>query len=117
MKRVLSSFALLALLAASPARAEGPEAQLPPLPAAPAPAPAPAPTPSDLPNVTVLQAPALATHEAPLVEGPPPHRRHFYESGWFWGAIAAAAFAGGAVYLATRDTSSPTIHLQLKVPQ
>jgi hypothetical protein len=43
--------------------------------------------------------------------------RPFYLSPWFWGAIGAAAFAGGAVYLATRDTSSGTIKLQMRVPQ
>jgi hypothetical protein len=72
--------------------------------AAPAPAAAP------------LQAPALATHEepAPLME--PPKKRAFYESGWFWGALGAAAFAGGAVYFATRDNGPTSIHLEMQVP-
>jgi hypothetical protein len=61
-------------------------------------------------------APVLATHEAPKVESAQPRRREFYESGWFWGALGAAAFAGGAVFLATRDTAPSTIHLQLEVP-
>jgi hypothetical protein len=60
--------------------------------------------------------PTLATHEGPLVLSAPPAPRHFYESGWFWGAIGAAAFTGGAVYFATRDSSSPTIHLEMQVP-
>lgn len=40
----------------------------------------------------------------------------FYESPWFWGALGAAAFAGAAVFLATRDSSSDTTHLQMTVP-
>jgi hypothetical protein len=62
------------------------------------------------------QAPALATHEepAPLTEAP--KKRAFYESGWFWGALGAAAFAGGAVYFATRDNGPAPIHLEMQVP-
>jgi hypothetical protein len=45
-----------------------------------------------------------------------PHHRAFYESGWFWTAFGAAALAGGAVFLATRDSRPPAIHLQLQVP-
>ncbi|MDP9149849.1 MAG: hypothetical protein M3O36_07935, partial [Myxococcota bacterium] len=59
-------------------------------------------------------APTLATHAGPDA---PPHRRAFYESGWFWGALGAAALAGGAVFLATRDSSASTIHLQVQVPR
>ncbi len=40
----------------------------------------------------------------------------FYESVWFWGALGAAALAGGATYLATRDSSPSTIHLEVQVP-
>jgi hypothetical protein len=61
-------------------------------------------------------APALATHEEPVVAGPPPHQKAFYESGWFWGALGAAAFAGGAIFFATRDNGEQTIHLQMQVP-
>lgn len=61
-------------------------------------------------------APPLATHEEPLVDNAPPKKRAFYESGWFWGAIGAAAFAGGAVFFATRDNGASTIHLQAQVP-
>ena len=61
-------------------------------------------------------APLLAVHEGPRIEGGPPGRKHFYESGWFWGALGAAAFAGGAIFLATRDTSPSTIHLEMQVP-
>jgi hypothetical protein len=64
-----------------------------------------------------LRAPALATHEGPKVENQPPRKPAFYESGWFWGAIAAAAFTGGAVYLATRDNGPSTIHLEMQVPR
>jgi hypothetical protein len=60
----------------------------------------------------VVAAP-LATHEVPPPDGSSP--RHFYESGWFWGAIGLAALAGGAVFFATRDSSTPTIHLEAQV--
>jgi hypothetical protein len=73
-------------------------------PGAPAAPPAPA------------SAPPLATHEEPVLAAPPPHRKAFYESGWFWGAVGAAAFAGGAIFFATRDNGESTIHLQATVP-
>jgi hypothetical protein len=41
----------------------------------------------------------------------------FYASPWFWGAIGGAAFLGGAIYFATRDTSPGSIHLQMQVPR
>jgi hypothetical protein len=63
-----------------------------------------------------LQAPALATHEEPGPVTEPTKKRAFYESGWFWGAIGAAAFAGGAVYFATRDNGPTPIHLEMQVP-
>ena len=58
-------------------------------------------------------AAALATHEAPPE---PTSSRHFYESAWFWGALGLAALAGGAVFFATRDSGSSTIHLEAQVP-
>jgi hypothetical protein len=58
----------------------------------------------------------LASREGRAVDAAPPHHRQFYESGWFWGALGAAAFAGGAVFLATRDSSASAIHLHLEVP-
>jgi len=63
-----------------------------------------------------MPAPALATHEEPGFETEPAKPKAFYESGWFWGAIGAAAFAGGAVFFATRDNTPSTIHLQMNVP-
>jgi hypothetical protein len=69
---------------------------------------------------TVLRPPALATHERPgAPTSSPPSRsaRMFYESGWFWGALGAAAFAGAAAFLATRDSQANTIHLQVQVPR
>jgi hypothetical protein len=63
------------------------------------------------------QAPALATHEEPAPVTEPTKKRAFYESGWFWGAIGAAAFAGGAVYFATRDNGPVPIHLEMQVPK
>ena len=41
----------------------------------------------------------------------------FYTSGWFWGSVGAAALLGAAFYFATRDTSSDTIHLQIRTPR
>jgi hypothetical protein len=64
----------------------------------------------------VVRAPPLATQTGPVIEGARLPKRHFYESPWFWGALAAAAFGGGAVYLATRDNGPATIHLELQVP-
>jgi hypothetical protein len=72
------------------------------------------PAPSTPPQAS-LSAPALATREAPRREKPAPSRP-FYESGWFWGALGAAAVLGGAAYLATRDSSPSTIHLEVQVP-
>jgi hypothetical protein len=62
---------------------------------------------------TPATLPTLATHDGPAA---PPRQREFYESGWFWGALGAAAFAGGTVFLATRDSSASTIHLHIEVP-
>src|SRR5579859_2998837 len=62
-----------------------------------------------------VSAPALATREAPKHEGPSP-ARPFYESVWFWGAVGAAALLGGAAYIATRDSSPSSIHLEVQVP-
>jgi hypothetical protein len=61
-----------------------------------------------------VSASPLATHEVPPPDGTSP--RHFYESGWFWGALGLAALAGGAVFFATRDSGTPTIHLSAQVP-
>jgi hypothetical protein len=81
-------------------------------PVAPDAAP-PSPTPPSAIGPAGPGAPALASHEVPKPEGS--HSRQFYESGWFWGALGAAAFAGAAVFLATRDSGPSTIHLQLEV--
>jgi len=62
---------------------------------------------------TALHAPPLATR--PVDAAAPRHA--FFESAWFWGALGAAAVAGGAVFLATRDSGPSTIHLQLEVPR
>jgi hypothetical protein len=61
-----------------------------------------------------IHAPVLATRQAPRSETPGP--RPFYESGWFWGALGAAALLGGAAYMATRDSSPGAIHLEVQVP-
>ncbi len=62
-----------------------------------------------------VPTPRLATHEVPQ-ERAGTHG-HFYESPWFWGGLGAAAAAAAAIYLSTRDSSSPTIHLELQVPK
>jgi hypothetical protein len=61
-------------------------------------------------------APALATHEEAVAPAAPSKGRAFYQSGWFWGALGAAAFAGGTIFFATRDNGDSTIHLQAQVP-
>jgi hypothetical protein len=63
-----------------------------------------------------FQAPNPPTKMEPQEPQAP---RPFYKSGWFWGALGAAVFAGGAVFLATRDDSSSggPIHVQMKVPR
>jgi hypothetical protein len=76
--------------------------------------PAPPSTPSAAAVPT--SAPPLATREESRIAPTPPRRKAFYETGWFWGALGAAAFAGGAIFLATRDNGAQTIHLQLQVP-
>jgi len=63
-----------------------------------------------------LRVPAIATAEIPKGESIPPKKPSFYESGWFWGAIAAAALTGGVTYFAVRDNGPATIHLELQVP-
>lgn len=89
---------LLLFTQAVPARAASNEPQ-----------PASSPTPAGA-------APALATHEVPSGTGAA-HNREFYESGWFWAAVGAAAFVGGVVFLATRDNNPSTIHLHVEVPR
>ena len=59
-------------------------------------------------------APIAATKPLP---GPVQESSPFYKSGWFWGAVGAAALAGAAFYFLSRDTSTDTIHLQLNVPR
>jgi hypothetical protein len=81
-------------------------------PAAPAPAAAPPAAATPPPS----SAPPLALHAEPVVDNTPPKGKAFYESGWFWGALGAAAFAGAAVFLATRDNGPTTIHLEAQVP-
>ena len=77
-----------------------------------------APTAPDTRSPPVeAHAPAAATRERPKPDGGAPSGRAFYLSGWFWGALGAAAFGAGAVFLATRDTQGSTIHLVVKVPQ
>jgi hypothetical protein len=67
------------------------------------------------PAQALTNAPVLATREAPRKETPAP-ARPFYASVWFWGAVGAAALLGGAAYIATRDSSPSTIHLEVQVP-
>jgi hypothetical protein len=62
------------------------------------------------------RAPALATSPLPPEAPKTTESRPFYASPWFWGAIGAAAFGGAAVYFATRDNTTGTIHLDLQNP-
>jgi hypothetical protein len=65
-----------------------------------------------------IAAPNGALAPAPVKLKPEDEKSSpFYASGWFWGALGAAALVGGAFYFATRDTGSDPIHLQLKVPR
>jgi len=43
--------------------------------------------------------------------------RPFYTSGWFWAALGGAALLGGAFYVASRDTASDSIQIQMRVPR
>lgn len=62
--------------------------------------------------------PAAASRPAPATLRPDEQKSApFYASGWFWGALGAAALLGGAFYLASQDTSSDPIHLQMRVPR
>lgn len=78
-------------------------------------------------TVTSLEGRFPAGSRAPgpvaATRAPPPVRQEggksspFYASGWFWGAIGGAALLGAAFYFASRDTSSESIHLQMRVPK
>lgn len=63
------------------------------------------------PLPTATANPATQPVPAKESEGKP-----FYSSPWFWGALGAALVVGGAFYLASRDTDSGTIHLQMRPP-
>jgi hypothetical protein len=56
-------------------------------------------------------------HVALPIEGEKSGGKPFYTSPWFWGALAAAAFGGVAVYLVSRGSSDPTIQLEVQVPK
>lgn len=65
-------------------------------------------------------APRLAPEPVKVAEKPAPAEgksKAFYESPWFWGAAGAALALGGAFFLATRDSSSDSIHVQMQVPR
>lgn len=63
---------------------------------------------------TVAGPPAATSVPTPLAEE---KSKPFYTSGWFWGAVGAAALLGGAFFLASRDSSSDSIHLEMRVPK
>lgn len=70
------------------------------------------------PRVARPKAEASSNATAPARsggEGEP--SRPFYASPWFWGGVGAALLLGGGFYLASRDTSDDTIHLQMRVPR
>ena len=119
--------------AASPAASDGGMAASPPA-QSPAPPPPPAPrwswsgtaasldraygapaAPVAAPETT--HAPALATSAIPPAKPKEGESHPFYASPWFWGAVGAAVFGGTAVYFATRDNTTGTIHLEAQVPK
>ncbi len=69
---------------------------------------------------TPASAPTMVPGPPGILSDSPPVAAHvsksFYQSGWFWGAVGAAVFAGGALFFATRDSSGQTIHLDVQVP-
>jgi hypothetical protein len=70
------------------------------------------------PPVSRTVGPGAATSPTPVKIKPEDEKSSaFYASGWFWGAVGAAALLGAGFYFATRDTGSDTIHVQLKVPR
>lgn len=64
---------------------------------------------------TTASSPAPASKSEPRPA--PTSSKPFYLSPWFWGALGAAAFGAGAVFLATRDTSGGQIHLLMQLPK
>ena len=77
--------------------------------------PPPPPSPPAPPSPP-LAAPPLATHDEVLAATAPPASKAFWQKGWFWGAVGAAAFAAGAIFFATRDNGPSSIHLIVQVP-
>ena len=70
------------------------------------------------PPTSRVVGPSAATSAAPVKVKPEDEKSSpFYASGWFWGAVGAAALLGTGFYFATRDTGSDPIHVQLKVPR
>jgi hypothetical protein len=71
-------------------------------------------------EVTPAIPPTMVPGPPGILSDSPPVAAHvsksFYQSGWFWGAVGAAVFAGGALFFATRDSSGQTIHLDVQVP-
>ena len=65
------------------------------------------------PTASVSPAPGTAPAKDATKEG----HKSFYESPWFWGAAAAAVVLGGGFFLATRDSNSDSIHVQMQVPR
>ena len=80
-------------------------------------APLAPPTSAPAPTVTPAFAIAPAPTRPRAPDGDGRSSKPFYLSPWFWGAIGAAVFAGGAVYLATRESDNGQIRLQMRVPQ
>jgi len=74
---------------------------------------------SSLERLVPAAAPGPAARPAVAHAGTPKTEGHgaFYQSPWFWGAAGAAVVLGGAFFLATRDSSSDSIHLEMQVPR
>lgn len=41
----------------------------------------------------------------------------FWSSPWLWGALGGAALIGGAIFIASRDTSDQPIHVRVELPR
>ena len=74
--------------------------------------PAPAPVAAAPPSAPAAEAQPFRP-EPRKTEEPRP----FYASPWLWGSLVGAALVGGLIFVASRDTTSDPIRLQMQVPR